>query len=166
MERVLKWIVVACFTVSGPVIADSGLSCRIRQDIAQGQGKAPQMTEFVWSTAHGSSEPTGPINTDLGAIHYASGQRKTEWGPMPHDTLTLDGQPIAVPPEVNGVIRFGKAFDYGDRVALAFLAEREDDSSATPSEVVLMLDKTGKVAETDIQPGNAELDPNHCTLVE
>lgn len=166
MKCAWKWIVVACFTVSGSVFADSGLSCQIHRDIAQGQGKAPQVTEFVWSTAHGSAEPTGAIKTDLGAIHYTSGQRKTEWGPMSHDTLTLDGQPIATPPEVNGVIRFGKAFDYGDQVALAFLAEREEDSSATPSEVVLMLGKTGKVTETDIQPGNAELDPNHCTLVE
>lgn len=166
MLRAWKWVVVACFASSGPALADSSLSCRIQQDLVAGEGKTPQVSEFVWSTAHHSSEPTGPIQTRLGTIHYTSGQRQTEWGPMPNDTLTVNGRPIDVSPEVNGVIRFGKAYDYDDQVALAFLAERENDSSATPSEVVLLLDKAGKVAATDIQSGNAELDPNHCTLIE
>lgn len=159
-------MVAACLAACGPALADSSLSCRVKQDLATGAGQAPKVVEFIWSTAHHSSEPTGPIKTRLGTIHYTSGQRQTEWGPVPHDTLTLNGQSVPAPPEVNGVIRFGKAFDYGDRVALAFLAEREDDSGATPSEVVLLLDKTGAIAETDTQPGKAELDPNHCTLIE
>lgn len=166
MLRARMWFVVACLGACGPVLADSGLSCRVHQDTAQGQGTTPAVIEFVWSTAHHTAEPTGPIKTRLGAIHYTSGQRQTEWGPMPRDTLMLNGQPIDAPPEVNGTIGFGKAFDYGDRVALAYLGEREDDSGATPSEVVLLLDKTGAIAETDIQPGNADEEPNHCTLVE
>lgn len=152
--------------LAGTAQAADSLSCQLKQDLAAGAGRAPKVTEFIWSTAHGGSEPTGPIQTRIGTIHYESGQRNTQWGPMPNDTLTLDGTPLKVPPAVNGVIRFGKAFDYGDRVALAYLAEREDDSSATPSEIVLLLDKTGAVSATDVQAGNAGADPNHCTLVE
>lgn len=152
--------------LAGTVQADDSLSCRVKQDLAAGAGRAPKVTEFIWSTAHHSSEPTGPIKTSIGTLSYTSGRRDTQWGPMPNDTLTLNGMPLKVPAEVNGVIRFGKAFDYGDRVALAYLAEREDDSSATPSEIVLLLDKAGAVSATDIQAGNADIDPNHCTLVE
>lgn len=166
MLRAGKWMVVACLAACGPALAGSGLSCRIQQDLVAGERKAPKVTDFVWSTAHHSAEPTGPIKTRLGTLHYTSGQRQTEWGPMPRDTLTLNGRPIAAPPEVNGTIGFGKAFDYGDRIALAYLGEREGDSGATPSEVVLLLDEAGAIVETDIQPGNAELDPNHCTLIE
>lgn len=159
-------VLAAGLLLTGVAQAADSLSCQVQQDLEAGAGRAPKVTEFIWSTAHGGSEPTGSIQTRIGAIHYTSGQQATQWGQVPNDTLTLHGAPLKVPPEVNGVIRFGKAFDYGDQVALAFLAEREDDSSAAPSEVVLLLDKTGKVTETDIQPGNAELDPNHCTLVE
>lgn len=156
----------AGFLLAGTAQAADSLSCQVQQDLAAGAGRAPKVTEFIWSTAHGGSEPTGPVKTRIGTLHYASGRRDTQWGPMPNDTLTLDGTPLKVPPEVNGVIRFGKAFDYDDRVALAYLAEREDDSSATPSEIVLLLAKTGAVSATDIQAGSADTDPNHCTLVE
>lgn len=159
-------MLAAGLLLTGVAQAADSLSCQVQQDLDAGAGRAPKVTEFIWSTAHGGSEPTGPIQTRIGTIHYTSGQRATQWGPLPNDTLTLDGAVLKVPPEVNGEIRFGKAFDYGDRVALAYLAEREDDSGAEPSEVVLQLDKTGTVAATDIQPGNAEADPNHCTLVE
>lgn len=159
-------MLAAGLLLAGTTQAADSPSCRVKQDVAAGAGRAPKVTEFIWSTAHGGSEPTGPLKTSAGTLSYTSGQRDTQWGPMPNDTLTLDGTPLKVPPEVNGVIRFGKAFDYGDRVALAYLAEREDDSSATPSEIVLLLDKTGAVSATDIQPGNADTDPNYCTLVE
>jgi len=152
--------------LAGSAQAAEGLSCQVEKDLAAGAGQAPKVTEFTWSTAHGGSEPTGPIKVSIGTLYYTSGRRDTQWGPMPNDTLTLNGSPLKVPAAVNGVIRFGKAFDYGDRVALAYLAEREDDSSATPSEIVLLLDKAGAVSATDIRPGNADADPNRCTLVE
>jgi hypothetical protein len=161
-----RTMLAAGLLLAGAAQASESLSCLVQKDLVAGAGQAPKVTEFTWSTAHGGSEPTGPIKASIGAIHYASGQRDTQWGPMPNDTLTLNGTPLKVPAAVNGVIRFGKAFDYGNRVALAYLAEREDDSSATPSEIVLLLDNAGVVSATDIQPGNADADPNHCTLVE
>lgn len=165
MKKTMATLATGFLLASTAQAADS-LSCRVKQDLAAGADRAPKVTEFIWSTAHNSSEPSGPIQTSIGTLSYTDGRRETQWGPLPNDALTLNGMALKVPPTVNGVIRFGKAFDYGDRVALAFLAEREGDSSATPSEIVLLLDKAGKVSETDIQPGNDAADPNHCTLVE
>ncbi len=159
-------MLAAMVLLAGTAHAGTSLSCQVQQDLKGSVSTAPKVTEFVWSTAHDSSKPTGPIKTRIGALYYARGRRETQWGPMSNDTLTLNGTPLKVPPPVNGVIRFGKAFDYGDRVALAYLGEREDDSSATPSEIVLLLNKTGAVVAADIQAGNADADPNHCTLVE
>ncbi|MCD9030860.1 hypothetical protein LDO32_03810 [Luteimonas sp. Y-2-2-4F] len=139
----------------GSLQAAESLSCRVQQDL-EGADGAPEVREFIWSTAHGGSEPTGAIKTAIGTI----GQGEAL------GSITLDGQPVQLPTETRGVIRFGTAYDYGDRVVLAYRVERQDDSSATPSEVVYTLDKSRVVADADILPGSQSEAPGHCILVD
>lgn len=143
------------FLAAGCAQAAEGLSCRVEQDLAGADG-APEVREFIWSTAHGGSEPTGAIKTAIGAV----GQGEAL------GSVTLNGKPVQLPTETRGVIRFGKVYDYGDRVVLAYRVERQDDSSATPSEVVYTLDKSRVVADADILPGSQSEAPGHCILVE
>lgn len=147
---------------SGSALAQETLSCQVQGDLTK-HSAAPKVTDFTWSTAHNSSSPTGAIATSIGKIAQGRAQ----------GSITLSGKPVQLPNEVRGVIRFGKVYDYGGRVALAYRVEREFDSSATPSEVVFRLDKTRVVAEAEVLPGEAAFNdilardyPDHCTLVE
>lgn len=156
MEIKALGLAVAIWCVSGSAAAGESLSCRVQRDLAAGAGATPKVSEFIGSTAHDSSEPTGAVATNIGKIR-------------PDDDLaniTLDGKSIQLQPEARGLIRFGNVYDYGDRVALAYLVEREDDASATPSQVVLLLNKNGTVSETDVLPGTASSTDGHCTLIE
>lgn len=136
--------------------AQDGLSCQVQRDLQSDVGCAPKATEFVWSTADDSSKPTRVIETRIGTIR-PSGDLKS---------ITLDGKPVSLPAEVSGLIRFGTVYDYGNRVVLAYRAERQWDATATPSEVVYALDKRRIVAVADILPGSEFERPGHCVLVE
>lgn len=149
-------LAIAIGCVSSSAFASEGLSCRIQQDLAGSGGRAPKVSELVWSEAHGEGAGPGRVSTSIGPI--AAGEDLK--------TITLDGQPIALPDQVTGLLRFGKAYDYGDRVVLAYLVEREWDSSATPSEVVYALDKQGTVSEVDVLPGGAAEASGHCVLIQ
>ncbi len=131
--------------------ADS-LSCQLKQSAAEG-------TSFAWGYAHGEADGPDTIQTSIGTIGYAEGPGYTT-------AITLDGRPITLPAEHAGQIRFGKVFEHGEQVALAYLVERKRDSSASPSEIVFLVDPNGTVSNIDLQPGNAEPVIGHCNLIQ
>jgi hypothetical protein len=132
--------------------AGDSLSCQIKKSAAKG-------TAFSWSYAHGGAEGPDTIQTSIGTIGYAEGPSYTS-------LITLEGKPVALPHEHAGLIRFGKVFEHGQKVALAYLVERERDSSASPSELVFLLDKSGVVSQISVQPGNTEPVAGHCDLMQ
>lgn len=152
--RTFGLALIALAASSGTAFGQASLSCRVEQDLAE--GGAPRVSELVWSQAHGEGAGPGRVSTSIGPI--AAGEDLK--------TITLDGQPVALPDQVTGLLRFGKAYDYRGRVVLAYLVEREWDSSATPSEVVYGLDKQGTVSEVDVLPGGAAEDSGHCVLIQ
>lgn len=139
--------------------AGPSLSCRIHSNRIQGTAKVPKTTDFVWSVAHGADEATGPIRTSIGQIDQGAATGPTT-------VITLNGRPLQLPASLKGSIRFGRSIDYGDKVALAYLVERGDDSSASPSQVVLLLEPGGTVLETDLLPGTASEPGSHCLLID
>lgn len=149
-------VAIAIGCVSSSALASESLSCRVQQDLAGSGGRAPKVSELVWSEAHGEGAGAGRVSTSVGAI--AAGEDLK--------TVTVNGQPIPLPEQVTGLLRFGKAYDYGDRVVLAYLVEREWDSSATPSQVVYALDKQRAVTEIDVLPGDAAEAGGHCVLIQ
>ncbi|WP_057920840.1 hypothetical protein [Lysobacter capsici] len=142
----------------GAHAADS-LSCRVHGQQIKGIFKAPVVSEFVWSAAHGTDDASGPIKTSIGQIYQGAGTGPTT-------VLTLDGKALQLPASLAGSIRFGRSIDYGGKVALAYLVERGEDTSASPSEVVLVLGQRGAVLETDLLPGTAPSPGDHCVLVQ
>ena len=149
-------LVVGLTMATNCALATESLSCRIQQDLAAGAGKVPMTTEFVWSTAHNSSAPSSAVKTSIGKIDQGEAL----------GSVLLDGQPVQLPATTRGVIRFGKVFDYGDRVVLAYRVEREWDSTASPSEVVYALDKRRTISDVDILPGNEAQTSGHCILID
>lgn len=134
------------------VQASDSLSCQLKESAGEG-------TAFAWSYAHGGAEGPDTIPTSIGTIGNAEGPGYTT-------AITLDGQPVALPPEHAGLIRNGKVYEHGDQVALAYLVERASDSSASPSELVLLVSADRTVSEIDLQPGNAEPVVGHCNLIQ
>jgi len=134
------------------------LSCRVLTGQVTGTAKSPRTTEFVWSGAHGIDDATGPIRTSLGQISQGAGSTAAT-------VLTLDGKPLSLPASLAGSVRFGRVIDYGGKVALAYLVERTEDSSASPSHAVVLLGDRG-VLETDVLPGTAGVPGEHCVVVE
>jgi len=102
---------------------------------------------------------TGSIKTSIGQI-----DQRDNVGSV--TILTLNGKAIPLPASFAGSVRFGRAIDYGGKVALAFLTERADDSSASPSQAVVLLGQGGAVLETDLLPGTATSPGDHCVLVQ
>lgn len=139
--------------------AGDSLSCRVHSKQIKGTGKTPVIAEFIWSAAHGTDEPTGLIETSIGQIGQGDGSG-------PATVLTLNGKALSLPASLAGSIRFGRSVDYGGKVALAYLVERQDDSSASPSQVVLLLGQGGAVLETDLLPGTAPSPDDHCVLIQ
>lgn len=153
--RTFGLALIALAASSGTAFGQASLSCRVQQDLAEGGSKAPRVSELVWSQAHGEGAGPGRVVTGIGTI--AAGEDLK--------AITLDGQPIRLPAEVAGLLRFGKAYDYRDKVVLAYRVEREWDSSATPSEVVYALNKQRVITEVDVLPGDAVEDGSHCVLI-
>lgn len=138
--------------LAGHVHAGDSLSCQLKKSAAKGTG-------FAWSYAHGGADGPDTILTSIGTIGYEEGPRYTS-------LITLDGKPIALPAQHAGLIRFGKVFEQGEQVALAYLVERESDSSASPSQLVFLLDKSGAVSQVSVQAGDVEPAASHCNLIQ
>lgn len=157
----LRWsaLLAGLLTCVFSAEAAQSLSCRVRAGEVAGTAKPPRATGFVWSAAHGAEEVTGSVRTSLGQIDQGRGSGPTT-------ILTLDGKPLSLPASLAGSVRFGRVIDYGGKVALAYLVERVEDSSASPSQVIVLLGTNGVVLEADVLPGTAAAPGAHCVLVE
>lgn len=145
---------------AGVAHADESLWCQVETGDLPGvkaAAKPAKLTEFVWNTAHGGMEPTGPIKTYIGTIEAGEG---------PHYTtaITLNGKPVALPSGTTGLIWSGKVYDFSGTVALAYQVERADDSSASPSDVVVVIEKDGLVSQSAVLPGTEPPPADHCFL--
>ncbi len=80
--------------------------------------------------------------------------------------IKLDGKPVLLPQDAQSVIGFGKVYDFGSAVALAYLGEREEDSSARPSQIVIVINKAGSVIASEVLPGIATNQGSHCLLID
>jgi hypothetical protein len=144
---------------SPPRPTEASLSCRVQAGLIKGAAKVPKTVEFVWGAAQGPDDATGPIRTSLGQIDHGTGASAA-------GVLTLGGKRLPLPAELAGAVLYGRAVDYSDKVVLAYLVERAEDSSASPSQVVLLLGAKGQVLETDLLPGTAASPGKHCVVVE
>ena len=154
------WALVGLLAFAASAEAAPSLSCQLKtgQFRVDGGGR-PKVSEFIWATGHGSAMPTGPIRTRIGRIDPAD-------GPDYKRMLKLDGKPILLPPDTRSVIGFGKVYDFKDAIALAYLGEREEDSSARPSQIVIVIDKAGSVIDSEVLPGTATNPGSHCLLID
>lgn len=140
--------------------AAPSLSCQLQSGQFPGEGKGkPKVSEFIWATGHGSAMPTGPIRTRIGRIDPVEGQDYKR-------AIKLDGKPVLLPTEAHSVVGFGKVYDFGGTVALAYLGEREEDSSARPSQIVIVINKAGSVIDSEVLPGTVTNPGSHCLLID
>ncbi|MFL4515587.1 hypothetical protein [Stenotrophomonas pavanii] len=140
--------------------AAPSLSCQLQSGQFRGDGGGkPKVSEFIWASGHGSATPTGPIRTRIGRIDPVEGRDYK-------CAIKLDGKPVLLPAEAHSVIGFGKVYDFGGTVALAYLGEREEDSSARPSQIVVVINKAGSVIDSEVLPGTATIPGNHCLLID
>lgn len=123
-----------------------------------GKGK-PKVSAFIWATGHGSATPTGPIRTRIGRIDPGEGRDYKR-------AIKLDGKPVLLPAEAHSVIGFGKVYDFKDAIALAYLGEREEDSSARPSQIVIVINKAGSMIDSEVLPGTSLNPGKHCLLID
>ncbi|ATE70783.1 hypothetical protein [Lysobacter capsici] len=152
-------LLVGLLTCDFSAAAAQSLSCRVQSGEVTGTAKPPRITEFIWSAAHGTDEATGPIRTSLGQVDQEANSTAST-------VLMLGGKRLALPASLAGSVRFGRVIDYGGKVALAYLAERAEDSSASPSQVVVLLGAGGIVLETDVLPGTAASPGEHCVVIQ
>lgn len=154
------WAVVGLLSFAASAEAANSLSCQLQsgQFRVDGGGRS-KVSEFIWATGHASVPPTGPIRTRIGRIDPAD-------GPDYKRMLKLDGKPVLLPPEAHSVIGFGKVYDFKDAIALAYLGEREEDSSARPSQIVIVINKAGSVIDSEVLPGAATNPGSHCLLID
>jgi hypothetical protein len=102
---------------------------------------------------------TGPIRTRIDRIDPVEGRDYKR-------AIKLDGKPVLLPAEAHSVVGFGKVYDFGNAVALAYLGERDEDSSARPSQIVIIINKAGAVIDSEVLPGAATNPGNHCLLID
>lgn len=156
MDRI-SILPVALLLLSGASQAGESLSCRVQKGLIAGKHPV-KTTEFAWGSAHGAGDGqvATTIPTSLGAVSHGLGQDTT--------AITLGGKPVPLPAEARGVIWGGRVYDFGGQVAVAYQVERQDDSSASPSEVVVLLGKGPKVSAIDVLPGTASKPAGYCVL--
>ncbi len=154
------WAVVGLLACAASAGAAPSLSCQLQsgQFKADGGGK-PKVSAFIWATGHGNATPTGPIRTRIGRIDPVEGRDYKR-------AIKLDGKPVPLPIEAHSVVGFGKVYDFGSAVALAYLGERDEDSSARPSQIVIVINKTGAVIDSEVLPGTATNSSSHCLLID
>lgn len=154
------WALLGLLAFAASAEAAPGLSCQLKtgQFRVGGVGN-PKVSEFIWASGHGSATPTGSIRTSIGRIDPVE-------GPDYKRTLKLDGKPVPLPPDAQSVIGFGKVYDFKDAIALAYLGEREEDSSARPSQIVIVINKAGSVIDSEVLPGAATNPGSHCLLID
>lgn len=154
------WAVVGLLAFAASSEAAPSLSCQLQngQFRVGGVGN-PKVSAFIWATGHGSATPTGPIRTRIGRIDPVEGRDYRR-------AIKLDGKPILLPPEAHSEVGFGKVYDFGGALALAYLGEREEDSSARPSQIVVVINKAGSVIDSEVLPGTATNPGSHCLLID
>ncbi len=154
------WALVGLLAFSASTEAENSLSCQLQsgQFRVDGGGR-PKFSEFIWATGHGSATPTGPIRTSIGRIDPVEGRDYKR-------AIKLDGKPVLLPAEAHGVVGFGKVYDFGSAVALAYLGERDEDSSARPSQIVIVINKAGAVIDWEVLPGTSLNPGKHCLLID
>ncbi len=154
------WAVVGLLAFAASAEAAQSLSCQLQSGQFRGDGGGkPKVSEFIWASGHGSATPTGPIRTRIGRIDPVEGRDYKR-------AIKLDGKPVLLPAEAHSVIGFGKVYDFGGTVALAYLGEREEDSSARPSQIVVVINKAGSVIDSEVLPGTATNPGSHCLLID
>ncbi|WP_440560075.1 hypothetical protein ACSYAP_001730 [Stenotrophomonas sp. STK1_22] len=140
--------------------AAPSLSCQLQSgQFRVDAGGRPKVSAFIWAAGHGSATPTGPIRTSIGRIDPAEGRDYKR-------AIKFDGKPVLLPSEAHSVIGFGKVYDFKDAVALVYLGERDEDSSARPSQIVIVINKAGSVVDSEVLPGTETNSGNHCLLID
>lgn len=156
MVRVKYLLAVGLLGLVGPATssAKESLWCQVKAELAN--MPATKMKPFIWSSSHAAEEhPTGPIRTSIGLI--APGDTTTR--------VTLDGKAVPLPTAATGPIWSGKVIDLGGRVAVAFLVEGPNDSSALPSEALVVIKPGPVVVASDVIPGEqVSYDEKPCDL--
>lgn len=154
------WALLGLLAFAASAEAAPGVSCQLQSgEFKAGGGGRPKVSEFIWATGHGSAMTTGPIRTRIGRIDPVEGRDYKR-------AIKLDGKPVLLPPDAQSVIGFGKVYDFKDAIALAYLGEREEDSSARPSQIVIVINKAGSVINGEVLPGTATNPGNHCLLID
>ncbi|HHA2431472.1 TPA: hypothetical protein ACOENN_000441 [Stenotrophomonas maltophilia] len=154
------WAVVGLLAFAASAEAAQSLSCQLQSgQFKAGGGGKPKVSAFIWATGHGSAIPTGPVRTSIGRIDPMEGRDYKR-------AIKLDGKPVLLPPDAQSVIGFGKVYDFGGAVALAYLGERDEDSSARPSQIVIVINKAGTLIDWEVLPGTSLNPGKHCLLID
>ncbi|MCM2992583.1 hypothetical protein M3581_05945 [Stenotrophomonas maltophilia] len=154
------WALLGLLAFAASAGAAPSLSCQLQSGQFKAAGVVhPKVSEFIWATGHGSATPTGPIRTSIGRIDPVEGRDYKR-------AIKLNGKSILLPPEAHSVVGFGKVYDFRSAVALAYLGERDEDSSARPSQIVIVINKAGSVIDSEVLPGAATNPGSHCLLID
>lgn len=151
-----KVCVIAALLLSPCAMAASSLSCDLRDEV---MGAPTKVHSFAWSSPGGLGNIMDRVNTSIGEIRFRD-------GPRYQTVVSLSGRDVDVPRALLGQIRFGEVREFGSRTVLVYKVERDGDSSASPSEVVVAIDKNGSVIGSDSLPGNGAPTAKYCPLIE
>ena len=142
---------------AGEAAGTESLWCRVQSGDLPGVSKATKITAFAWDGAHGGVRAKGAIKTSIGTFDRGEGADATT-------AITIDGKAVPLSPGATGVIWNGKTFDFGGKVAVVFLVETATDSSASPSEALILIGRGPSVLEQGVISGQ-ETAPNRCPLL-
>lgn len=157
MSKLTGLLPIVMLAAAGQAHAGESLWCRVESNQLGGTYKAAKVTPFGWNASSGDAEPTGPLKTSIGTIASREGRDFTT-------LITVNGKAVPMSPAVTGLIWGGQAHDFGGKVALVFLVETATDSSATPTEAILVLGKDGRLIEQAVLPGEPATS-NPCPLL-